>query len=198
MTGINIRHSKGFTLIELLIVLALFVFIIDATVSIFVSIVHHQKRVLADQELLDQANYVLESISNSLKMAQEDKAGICLYRDAIRYPGYFYILTHRDGDSGFYQGIKFLNANGICEEFFLDNDGQFKKSDNVNLPQNIISSKFNIVYARFLINGDKTVTGSSKNALAVPRVTMVLNIQHQTEGSLQGKVIQTTISQRNY
>ena len=189
--------KKGFTLIELLIVLALFVFIIDATVSIFVSIVHHQKRVLADQELLDQANYVLESISNSLKMAQEDKIGNCLYRDAVHYPGYFYILTHRDSNSGFYQGIKFLNANGMCEEFFLDNDGQFKKSNNVNLPQNVISGKFNIVYARFLINGDKTVAGASKSALMVPRVTMVLNIQHQTEGNLQGKVIQTTISQRN-
>ena len=122
----------GFTLIELIVVLALFMFIIDATVTVFVSIVHHQKRVLQQQELLHQTNYALESISRSLQMAMPDAAGNCLYKDAVHYPGYVYLLTHRNADSGFYGGIAFIDKDGVCEEFFLDSDGVFKKSENKN------------------------------------------------------------------
>lgn len=181
-------YSKGFTLIELIVVLAVFVFVIDATVTIFVSVVHHQKRILDQQELVNQENYVLETLSQSLRQAKVDVAGKCFSR-----PGNIYALTH-PGVDGFYQGVRFVDVDGHCQEFFLDTDGIFKMSQDGGQPQPLISEKFRIKQVNFLLNGDKSLSVGGAQA----RVTMAFAIALQTDGETEDQTVQTTISHRNF
>ena len=131
---------RGVTLIELVVVLAVFMIIISVTVSIFISIIQHQKRILAQQEFLNQISYVAEYMSRSIRMAVKDTTGACLNGG----PG-LYSLKNYDASSGFYEGILFIANNGLCQDFTVDSiDGLLKESKN-GVPahgQHILSSKF--------------------------------------------------------
>lgn len=183
--------SAGLTLIELVVVLAIFMLIIGVTVSIFISIVQHQERVLVEQESLNQTSYIEEYISRTIRSAVKDIAGSCLNS------GYIYLLTHYNSSAGFYGGIKFVTKDGVCQEFFLDTDGILKEIKNGQVPQGILSSKFAIKYVRFIVDGDKSLNSVSGNNKVQPRVTIVLDIKTQTSLDQQEKIIQTTISNEN-
>lgn len=189
------KSERGFTLVELLVALTLFMIIMDITVSVFVSMVQHQKRILAEQEFLSQTSYVVESMSKSLRLAVKDSAGGCLFEEGVVYPGYIYLLTHYNAGANRNEGIKFITQGGVCQEFFLDRDGIFKESKDGQLPQAIFSSKFIIEDVKFIINGDKNVLGASGNDRLQPRVTIMLKVSMWVGKTRQEKIIQTTISQ---
>jgi len=186
------QKSNGTTIIELVVVLAVFMIIIEVTFSIFISIVKHQKRILVEQEVLNQTSYITEYISRTVRDAVKDTTGGCLL-DSSR----IYLLTHYDSLAGFYGGIKFVTKDNVCQEFFLDTDGVLKEIKNAQAPQNILSSKFKIKYVRFIINGDKSLSIASFSDAVQPRVTMALDIEVQTGLTQQEKIIQTTISNSN-
>ena len=184
----RLRNSqKGFTLIELIVVLAVFVFVIDATVTIFVSVVHHQKRIVDQQEMVNQINYATETLSQSLRNAKSDSTGACLNKT-----GSTYILTRRAAD-GFYQGVRFIDSDGLCQEFFLDSDGAVKIVQGDGAPQPLLSEKFQVQYMRFLLNGDKAMIVGKTGV----RVTLALNVSTRIDGALENHIVQTTISHRN-
>lgn len=119
------NNQKAFTLIELIVVMAIFLFIIGATLGIFISIIQQQKKVLAEQQFLNQISYIEEYMSKALRMATVDATGECLGYDNR---GYIYLLTRYNGSlgsDGLFRGIKFLSQsdNNACQEFFLDGDG---------------------------------------------------------------------------
>src|SRR5437867_1517488 len=93
MPNFNIKSKqhkhRGFSLIELTVALAIFLIVISITVSLLLSTLHQQKRMLAEQELVNQSTYVLEYMSTALKTAIKDKNGTCLGHE-----GYSYVLTH--------------------------------------------------------------------------------------------------------
>jgi len=192
--------QKGFSLIELVVVLSIFLIIISVTVDIFISMVQQQKRILEEQELLNQTSYVEEYMSKALRTAVKDINGSCL--GTI---GYVYLLTHcNNGTLQACNGVKFINQsdNNACQEFFLDDitnpaNPSLKQIKNGSLAQNILSDKFKIKYARFIVDGDKTLHFTFGSDLVQPRITILLDVQTQTGGILQEKIIQTTISQRN-
>ena len=66
------KKSAGFTIIELIVVMAVFLFVIGAAISVFISIIQHQKRVLAEQQILNQISYVEEYMSKSLRTANTE------------------------------------------------------------------------------------------------------------------------------
>ena len=187
------KNGPGVTLIELVFVLAIFSIIIAITVSIFISIIQQQKKILVEQELLNQINYVVEYIGRQSRMAILDTTGSCLGNSFMTYN---YLLTHYDASTSFYQGIKFISDDNNCYEFFIDTDGILKEIKNASTSQNILSDKFKIKYARFIINGDKTLQGAPQNNSVQPRITFLLNIQIQTSAGLKEEIFQTTISQR--
>ena len=128
----NIKLSKGFTLIELIVVMAVFLLIIGAAIGIFLSIVQNQKRVLSEQQLLNQISYVEEYMSKALRMAKTEPAtdsispepclkDYSIGLDPADHPGYVYLLTRPDSN-GIFRGIKFINHSDgdACEEFYLD------------------------------------------------------------------------------
>jgi len=192
------HNQKGFTLVELLVALTLFMIVMDITVSVFISMVGHQKRMLAEQEFLSQTSFVAELMSASLRQAVPDRAGNCLVEGQNKYPGYVYLLTRYDAGSNSTKGIKFVTKDNVCQEFFVDSDGILKESkdqDEGQPPQQILSGAFTIEDLQFVINGDKNLLGARSGEAIQPRVTIVLKAGLQKDGARQERIIQTTVSQ---
>jgi len=121
--------QNGFTIIEMIVVIAVFLLIIGAAINIFLSIIQNQRRLLAQQQLLNQVSYMEEYMSKALRMAKtEFNEGCLIDAQGTDHRGSIYILTRYDTNSQIYRGIKFLNqsnldslGNPVCQEFFLDN-----------------------------------------------------------------------------
>lgn len=208
------KLSKGFTLIELIVVMAVFLFVIGTSISIFISIIQHQRRILAEEELLNQTSYVIEYMSKALRMAKADTSGDCLTDDlGVSHPEYVYLLTRPDSKTGFYRGIKFINQsdNNACQEFFLDDTGETSvlKEKKEYVPYAILgdesaialtSEKIKINSLRFGINGlDGSIRGTdyvSDSDASQPRITILLDVESGTGASEAAKKIQTTVSRR--
>jgi len=188
--------GRGFTMIEFIVVLALFATLLGTTVGIFISTLQQQRRVLGDQELFNQASFMMEYLSRSLRTAVIDEIGNCI-QDEGGGAGYAYIATRYDSASGFYQGVKFLADDGNCIEMFLDESGSLQEIRNAEAPQLMLSSKFDISYARFVINGDKDLIGAHQNDTLQPRITVVFSARSQATGDQPARIFQTTISQAN-
>ena len=177
---------------ELVVVLAIFMVVLGTAISIFISIIGHQRRILAEQEFLNQMSYLMEYMSRSIRTSAKDTAGSCMGT-----PGYFYILTNFDVSTGFYKGIKFLTDDSVCQEFFIGTDGKLKESKNAGAPQIILSDKYSVNHVRFIINGDKNVAFTYSGSGIQPRITMVFSINSQISGDQGAKIFQTSVSQRN-
>ncbi|MEK7124264.1 MAG: prepilin-type N-terminal cleavage/methylation domain-containing protein [Patescibacteria group bacterium] len=196
----TLKKEAGFTLLELVVVLALFVMILDISVSIFISIVKHQRRIFQEQEFLNQASYIEEYISKALRTSLKDPTGTCIRDGVTAYPGYIYLLTRFTGAN--YNGIIFLSDSNVCQEFFLDEtDGLLKERKNAwtasETTQEILSSKFTIENIRFIINGNSILNGASDQDARQPRVTLLMKIKMELDDFFKEKVIQTTVSNRN-
>ena len=198
--GLSGESGAGFTLIELVVVLAIFFIILAAMVDVFISMVKHQRRILEEQELLNQMVYVTEYMSTALKAAAKDPTGTCLGA-----AGNIYVLTHCTGGiASPCNGVKFINQldGNACQEFFLDeaanpSNPPLREIKNGGAPQNILADKFKVKYGRFVLNGDKTLHTASIADLVQPRITFLLDVQSQMPGTALEKIIQTTVSQRN-
>src|SRR3989344_6198034 len=114
VSSFKFHSKKGFSIIEIVIVMTLFIVIIDVVASMFVLVVKHQKQVLQEQEFANQVSYSMEYMSRLLRVAVVDQTGSCL-----QSPGYIYLLTRYNAQSGFYEGVKFILPDSTCEEFFL-------------------------------------------------------------------------------
>jgi prepilin-type N-terminal cleavage/methylation domain-containing protein len=202
------KLSKGFTLIELIVVMAVFLFVIGVAVTIFISIISHQKRILAEQQLLNQISYVEEYMSKALRMANAAAIG----DDSCIPAGSIYLLEQQSVDG--FEGIKFINQTDVdpavpnsgCQEFYLGNcdaehpDAKFlceKRGNNVNTIIPLTSESLQINYIKFSLNGsDKTVAALTTDGVQ-PRVTILMNVKIPNDSQEPERTIQTTISQRN-
>ena len=171
-------NNKGYTLIEILVAMSIFLTIIAAPTSFFVSSLKGQQKALASQEMIDNVSYIMEYMSRALRMAKKDLTGTCIgqnmnYENLIDTPG-----------------IKFLNYQDKCQKFFLEDETLKESKDDVinNLTPNdleVVSFKIN-----FLDGGEDEQ----------PRVTLLLEVRGERgqKTELQPEIkIQTTISQRN-
>lgn len=187
------------SLVEVIVVLAVFLFVVDAVVSIFLTQTQQQKSILKDQEILNQVNYDLEYMSRTIRMAANDTAVGCMP------PNVIYQLTHFDNTLGFYQGIKFFSLyDNACHWFFFDVGGtlkEIKSSDLSGVSNDILSSsdfnKFSIKYVRFIINGDRFLNMVFSSDPIQPRITIAIGIATPTDKNQKERVFQTTVSKRN-
>jgi len=179
--GKNLLYTeKGFTLIEILVASTVFLIIISITSGIFVSLVGHQKRAMAYQELLSQTSYVIEYMGRALRMAKRATDDSCLSVAGLNYE-----------NPGSDTKIKFINRSesDICQEFSL-NGGQLEESKDGGASFTpLTSDKFQINSLKFELSGE-----SGADTLQ-PRVTIFLEIQVKEEGEQPKIQIQTTISQ---
>jgi len=203
-------NEKGFTLVELIVVMAIFLFVIGAALSIFISIIKDQRRVLAEQQFLNQVSYAEEYISKGIRMAKAEVDENCLIdSEGHDHPGYIYLLTHPHPNGQSYKGIKFINQSGIsassdpiCEEFFLDTDGVLKERQGVGIPTPVALTPANLQIDSviFLINGssDSYVEQCiGTDPCVQPRVTMIMKVKIAGDDKEPWRTIQTTLSQRN-
>ena len=197
---------KGFTLIELVVVMAVFLFIIGAAIGILLSIFQNQKRVLAEQQYVNQISYVEEYMSKALRMANTDTTGSCLGSNNV---GYIYLLDAR-GDVNLYKGIKFINAsdNNACEEFYFNSgiiyeqkgsnsavaltsaDLQFDTSNPIRFS---INGKDGSIIGQGCINNSKTCGATNADSIQ-PRVTITMNILIPGDGLSTGAACSSTLA----
>jgi type II secretory pathway pseudopilin PulG len=192
------KLSKGFTLIELIVVMAVFIFVITASISIFLSIIQSQRKVLVKQQVFNQISYIEEYVSKALRMAKTDLDGGCL---GEANKGYVYLLTGPDAVSGLYTGIKFINQtdNNACQEFFLDytNPDQpiLKERKNGSNAVALSSNNLHINYISFGINEtdgsiasspkpNDIFAGASNIERIQPRVTMLMSFAISGDDSI--------------
>jgi len=225
MIGINkmfehLNKQKGFTLIEVIVVMAVFLSIIAGAISIFISIIIYQKRILSEGELLSQTSYATEYMSKALRMADIDETGECLEDEAGNpLSGYIYLLTRHDIETNSYKGIKFINQSdtytdtgGIehksCQEFYLDDsdplkpvlkENKFYIGTDKSEINSLTSPKYSINLLRFFINGtaQKDASYVSQNDNIQPRVTILMKVQTKLLKDQTEMIVQTTVSQRN-
>ena len=203
----NYKRNKGFTLIELIVVMAVFLLIMATAMAIFISIVSHQRIILARQELLNQTSYFIEYMTKGLRMAGKDWVGDCI-KDDQGNPGYVYQLTRYDNQLGIWKGIKFVNQsdNNVCQEFYLD-DAQSPvireiKNGEPSVP--VSSTNLNINSLSFSVNGYEPGNQDCKFAPSAdcgegqqPRVTVSLDVKIQGDDNQPSTKAQTTVSQRD-
>jgi prepilin-type N-terminal cleavage/methylation domain-containing protein len=213
--NLKCKKGAGFTLIELVVVMASFLFIVGGAIVIFISIIQSQKRILAQEQLLNQASYAMEYISKGLRMAKKDENAVCLYYSEEDggdiFSGYNYLYTRPNG-IGVYEGLKFINAsnNNACQEFYLaigDDNQVIKENLNSEDDDNstlLTSGKANINYLRFSVNGTtgtnvEGIYGASEDDIPVqqPRLTLILGFENPNDEDQPEIKIQTTVSQRN-
>jgi prepilin-type N-terminal cleavage/methylation domain-containing protein len=179
----DIKKEKGMTLVELLVVIAMLSLTITALSGIFRNVVKGQARALTSQQLMDQSSYVTEYMSRALRMAKKDD-GTCIGNNLN------YFMT-RSGN-----GIKFMNYNGECQEFYLDtNDSKLKEVKN-GITNSLTSDKIEVI--SFNIGPNDSW---DQNDDLQPRVTIFLESKGKRKmlASEEQPIIkiQTTISQRN-
>ncbi len=196
---VQIKRSGGFTVIEVVFVLAIFLVIVGVSIDIFISIVRHQRRILAQQELLNQSSYVSEYLSKAIRMAVVDEGGSC-----VETPGGIYELTHcNNGPLEACEGIKFINQsdNNACQEFFLDRmaapEPGFFEIKNGAAAQRLLSDAFTINTLKFVINGNQALRDAGEEDLSQPRVTVLLDLKTKNTENPPQKTLQTTVSLRN-
>jgi prepilin-type N-terminal cleavage/methylation domain-containing protein len=170
---------RSFTLIELLVVIGIFSIAIGAISGIFISGISSQRRVLADQEILNQISYAIEYMGRAIRMAKKDDISIsgqtknCLLGDKVN----FEIPTQSE--------IKFRNYQNQCQRFYLSSNQIFEDKDGTVLA--ITSPKIKVNSLKFRVSGE------SQNDTLQPRVTIFMEIESRGR-KLQ---FQTTISQRD-
>ena len=63
------RNSRGFTLIELLVAVAVFSTMVTVVSTIFISSVGSQRKNVGQQDVLDNARYILESMGRTIRQS---------------------------------------------------------------------------------------------------------------------------------
>lgn len=177
------KKSGGFTLIELMVGIVIFGFVVAIVAGLFASAIRIQRRVLAQQELVDQVGYVMEYMSRALRTAKKERGSppVCLSRAGLNYE-----ITSRGG-------IRFINSENECQEFFLDSStGQIKEMRS-GVENAITSSSLQILAFRAVLAGE------SEGDYLQPRATFLLQVKRKGQKPEEQPSIriQTTVSQRN-
>lgn len=181
-------RNNGFTLIEVLISVFLFFIILVMILEFFGYAIKSQKKALAAQEISDQISYATEYMSRSMRMARKDVSGNCIAA------GFNY-----ENPGGNNSEIRFLNYEGLCQEFYLENE-QLKRRKSSDGTSGNFGSAVDLTSSKLKINSAKfNLIGQGETDSVQPRVTIFLDVEKQnTKPELNATVkIQSTISQRN-
>jgi len=175
----NVKMNKGFTLVEMLVAVTVFFLVISISTGLFVSAIRIHRYNLLYQSLLNQASYIMEYMSRSLRMAEKSNGTIC-----TSFSGKSYDYTPNE--------IRFVNSNNNeCWEFSLSPLGNLQVVKNYGDPIYLTSGNLKINQFNIDVSGD--VPGHQ------PKVTFVLDVEMK-KGDLPWAPrvkLQTTVSQRN-
>lgn len=177
------EKNRGFTLVEILVALFIFSLFLGAVTNMFFFSIASQRRILAEQQLVSQVLFLQEYISRTLRQANKELVdpASCLTGVGV---GYNYEITY----SG--HGIKILNRQDECQEFFLQNGRIVEAIDGFE--QFISPDELEIVALNFEISGESQLDNVQ------PRVSLFIDLRSRG-GKPEDKIdikVQTTLSQR--
>ncbi|MDP2641469.1 MAG: prepilin-type N-terminal cleavage/methylation domain-containing protein [Candidatus Yanofskybacteria bacterium] len=179
------KHSylqKGFTLVELLVGMALFAFMGGVAANFFISALSFQRETLAAEPLVDRLSFSAEYMSRALRGAQKElNSPACLSSHGINYEPL--------GENG----IRFINAAGLCKEFFLE--------ENQIRERTVGGQSTPLTPKEVYVEGLKfALLGASQSDTLQPRVSFSIIGKAQGTGPESQHVLylQTTISQRRF
>ncbi|MBI4138049.1 MAG: prepilin-type N-terminal cleavage/methylation domain-containing protein [Candidatus Wildermuthbacteria bacterium] len=176
--------SGGFTIPEMLVALMVFSLVAGGGANILFTGISAQRYSLASQELLDQSSFMAEYISRALRQAQKDITPICLSAGGLNYE-----IT-RSG-----RGVKFVNKNGQCQEFYSPAAGTRIWEKIGSDPEYPISSD-NLTVNTLLF----AAMGQSQSDDQQPRVTVFIDMEGEG-GKPESRPrvhLQTSVSQRAF
>ncbi len=124
----NFQKSEGFTLIELIVAMAVFATVVTIVSSIFVSTVGSQRKNVNQQAVVENARYVLETISRAIRQSTVQTSDGTSSVLAINHP-----------------------IKGVVT-YQLDN-GQIKESDAGNPASALSSSEVSVEKLSFIVKG---------------------------------------------
>jgi len=172
------KQKKGLTLIEFLVAISVFSIVVVGVLELFNSALEQQKASLTSVYLLNNASFVTEYITRSLRMAQKEESDVpqCLSQRGMNCE------VTKGG-----KHIKFINHHGNCQEFYLQGDSLKIKTSQGE--QSLLPSDISVENLRF------SSLGEGQDDFLQTRITMVLELK--TKRKPEKKIsIQTTISQR--
>jgi len=193
--------KMGYTLIEVLVAISIFTITIAVPSGFLVSSIRSQRKILASQELVSSASYTLEYISKALRMAKKE-INCTGHSEGLDTPsdcsclttngwGFNYEIT-REG-----KGVRFINYEDICEEFFWDTtDNRLKEIKGIGA-ESVVLTPDELEVVSFS-TGFTDSWGQNEDKQA--RVTLFLAVKAKnlvSFGSEPEIKVQTTISQRN-
>ncbi len=172
----------------MIVALAIFMVIITAVVSLFISIILEQRQILQKEKTVNEMNYALSYMSKALRVAAQDKTNSynCLGTTAPIVNN-TYLLTYpfTVNSTTQYYGIKFINQSDTpasCEEFFYNPTTlQVEEDENGGSAVALTSTSLQINYMKIVVT----------NQLQ-PRVTIVMSATVDNENI----IMQNTISER--
>lgn len=181
------KGEKAFTLVEMLVVIGIFSLVLEAIVGIFISAVSIQRKILSQNEVLDQISYALEYMGKAIRMAKKDDIEI-----------YGQTINCLSGEKTNYEissnSIKFRNYKNECQRFFLAED---KISEERITPTTITTTILPLTSPKLKVNSLQfRVNGQTQDDILQPSVTILLEIEGRGK-NIPKMRIQTTISQRD-
>lgn len=176
------NHLTGFSLIELLVSIGIFIVIFQGMMGILVFSIRAQRRLLIEQQAVNELSYAIEYMSRALRLAvKEDGSFNCLPDDSsYQNPG------------GNISRIRFINhlQGDDCQEFFLENNTlRYRKGIGAGGQTfDLTSPELTVTDLRFSLSGETSIDSLQ------PRVSMILRISHPALPSLIN--VETSVSQR--
>lgn len=187
-------NKKGFSLIELLVVIGVFSGLMVVITGIFIANFKMQRKTMAIQKTIGEISYATEYMGRAIRMAKNDYEGECLEEDNPK--GYTY-GTPEDNLENPQQGIQFIDYNGDCIKFFLDeSENVLKKGvrdggvwDEYKLTSGLLDIK------EFHSTSNVLPGGEGILFLDQPSVTLSLRVE-ETSSKWWETRIQTTVTKR--
>jgi|SRR3989338_1720903 len=187
------KSGGGFTIPELLVSLFVFSLVLVGAGGLLISGISVQRRAGAQQELMDQASYLAEYMSRTLRQARKELSDIPSNCLTTAGRGFNYELNPDKNR------IRFLNRNGVCQQFFLSGTQIFEQTSadgtalNFGSQAALTSDNFQVTLLQFYISG----AGQEDNVQ--PKATFAIELKGKVlqAGFQPVTQIQTTVSQRN-
>ena len=186
---------RGFSLIELIVAVTIFATLMIISSSIIVSSMTGQRTILSSQKIIDETSYALEYMGRAIRMSQKeldcddhDSPSTC---SCLKQNGFGYNYE----ETVLRNGIRFINDDGVCQEFFLENSQikEIKNSDDALDAIALTSSKIKISNFGFNFSGESQGSADALDNLQ-PQATVYFTVGAEEEKEIK---VQMTLSQRN-
>lgn len=182
LSTFNSQLSSGFSLVEFLVAVAVFSFLVSVLSDLFLSNFMNQRRALSAGVVQEQNSFLAEYLSRTLRMARKDVTGSCIPAGS----------NYQKTSHGSTFGVKFLNNQSTCQEFYLDPISNRLKENKGGTEQYLTSAA--VAISVFRVN----LIGETQSDQLQPRVTLFWRVSRpgaKAEAQTLAEM-QVTVSQR--